>query len=67
MHADLDALVAGINVGTANNVSPLVQKVHHLLDVALLIIDGLVLLKYKRYVPNCTTAAGCLHAHACML
>jgi hypothetical protein len=29
-------------------VSPLVQKVHHLLDVALLIIDGLVLLKYKR-------------------
>jgi hypothetical protein len=24
------------------------QKVHHLLDVALLLIDGLVLLKYKK-------------------
>jgi hypothetical protein len=32
------------------SVSHALQKVHHLLDVALLIIDGLVLLKYQRYV-----------------
>ena len=51
---------------TAFNNSPLAQKVHHLLDVALLIIDGLVLLKYKRYALWCTTSAG-LSACACML
>lgn len=50
---------------TACNNSPLVQKVHHLLDVALLIIDGLVLLKYKRYALWCTTSAG-LSACTCM-
>jgi hypothetical protein len=33
--------------------STTLQKVHHLLDVALLIIDGLVLLKYKRYAATC--------------
>ena len=40
--------------------SPPVQKVHHLLDVALLIIDGLVLLKYKRCTLVRHAAAACI-------